>query len=82
MSQTKRTVATSVGSACFAAAFIVPAAVLPYAQTTPMLITVGLAAPAGLGYSVWQWMNYVAARLDVRVQWRPEPERELKESLL
>jgi hypothetical protein len=78
---TKRTVAVSVGSACFSAAFIAPSVLLPFAETTPMLVTVGVAAPTAAGFAVWQWINYVATRHDVRVACQDQPEPELKAEL-
>jgi hypothetical protein len=79
--QTKRTVAVSVGSACFSVAFIAPSVLLPFAETTSMLITVGVAVPTGLGYAVWQWINYVATRHDVRVVRQDQSESQLKAEL-
>lgn len=73
--QTKRTTAISIGSACFATAFIAPSALAPFADTSPMLVTVGLAVPTGLGYAVWQFVNYTATRHDVRIKRQVQPER-------
>lgn len=80
--KTKRTVAVSVGSACFSTAFFAPSALLPFAQMTPMLAVVGVAAPTGVGFAVWSWINYVAARHDVRMVRTAEPEPQMREDLV
>ena len=46
-----------------------------------MLVVVGVAAPTGLGFAVWSWINYVATREDARVRRTVEPEPELKAGL-
>jgi hypothetical protein len=79
--KTKRTIAVSVGSGMFAVAFVAPSMVLPFAETSPMLLVVGVAAPTGIGFAVLSWINYVAARHDVRVSREVEPEPELKAGL-
>jgi hypothetical protein len=79
--KTKRTFAVSIGSAAFSAAFIAPSALLPFAELSPMLVTVAVAAPTGLGFAVWTWINYVADRHDVRVVRQVQPEPELKAEL-
>jgi low affinity Fe/Cu permease len=77
----KRTVFVVTGSTLFSAAWIGSPVLLPFADTSLMLITVGVAAPAGLGYAVWQWIDYVATRHDVRIVRRVQPEPELKADL-
>lgn len=82
MPKTKRTVAVSIGSGMFAAAFLAPSVLLPFAETSPMLVVVGVAAPTGLGFAVWHWINLVATRHDVRVVRQVQPEPRLRREYL
>jgi hypothetical protein len=77
----KRTATVVTGSGLFSVAFIAPSVLLPFAQTSPMLVTVGVAVPTGLGFAVWQWINHVATKEDVRVVRQVQPEPELKVTL-
>jgi hypothetical protein len=94
MSRTTRTVAIVAGSVLASAAFISSPDLLPFlvesigspwllpaADSSLMLVTVGLAAPGGLGFSLWQVLDYVAIREDLRVSREVQPEPELKAGL-
>lgn len=79
--KTKRTVAVSIGAVVFSAAYLAPPGLLPFAELQPMLVVVGIAAPAGTAFVLWQWFDYVATRHDVRIVRQVEPEREPKAAM-
>lgn len=82
ISNRKRTVAVSIGAGMFSAAFIAPSALLPWSDTTPMLVTVGVLAPTAMGFVVLTVINHVAAKDDVRVKRIVQPEPQQKEGLV
>jgi hypothetical protein len=74
MSPRRIKVAVFTGSGLFSMAFIAPSALLPWSDTTPMLVTVGVAVPTAAGFAVLNFINYVATKEDVRVARQVQPE--------
>lgn len=72
----KRAAFVWTGAGMFSAGFIASPAVLPLADLSLMLVTVGVTAPAGIGFALLQYLDYVATREDVRVKREVQPERE------
>jgi len=80
--QSKRAIFVWSGAGMFSAAFLVPSAVLPFAELSPMLVVVGVTAPAGIGFVLLQYVNAVATRDDVRIVRQVQPERQAREDLV
>lgn len=75
----KRAAAIWTGAGMFSAAFIAPSALLPASDVTPMLVTVGVVVPAGVGFVLLMFVQYVATQEDVRVKRVVEPEAKPKQ---
>jgi hypothetical protein len=77
----KRLYGTGALCASASALFIVPSAVLPGAEVSPMLVFVGLVIPAGVAGLVWPLTRSRFREVDTRVQWSPQPEPKLREGV-
>lgn len=72
-----RVTATGVLCGTASALFITPAALLPGAGVSPMLVFCGLTIPAGVAGLFWAVTYRQTADLDTTVPWpprRPDPE--------